>query len=173
MYTREMERNRKAAEDMGMTLEKWFEGLDKNAFVKIATKDGTRFILAGRCDRVLEKMTKLDEAYKEKARKAMELAKEKYLDAISREVDSTYGPKKRKTYESHVRGLGTAFLKTVVAYEKFKPLKERKVTDDFVAAPCIDDVDDPVYVAYIEGNEVGMYEKINENGEGDVMRTGK
>lgn len=152
-----------------MKLKTWFDGLDKNAYVKIATKDGTRFILAGRCDCVLEEMPKRDEVYKEKARIDMEKAKEKYIDAASRNVGSIYNPKKKKTYESHVRGLGTAFLKTIVAYEKFKPLEERRVVDDFVAASIMDDVDAPVYVVYIEGTEVGMYEKINSDGKGDVM----
>lgn len=152
-----------------MTLGKWFEGLDRSAYVKIATKDGTRFILAGTFEDVLNDIPRRDEAYKDKAHKAMEVAKEKYLNAVSKDLGSIYNPKKRKTYESHVRGLGTAFLKTIVAYEKFKPLIERRVVDDFIAASCMDDVDNPVYVVYIEGNEVGMYEKINADGKADVM----
>lgn len=169
MRTCEMERIRTATEDMGMTLKKWFEGLDENAYVRVATKDGTRFVLAGTCKDVLDEMPNFDGTYKKKAFAAMESAKEKYLSAVSIDTGSIYNPKKRKTHEGHVKGLGTQFLKAIVAYEKFKPLSERRVVDDFVAGKCIDDVDAPVYVVYVEGNEAGAYEKINADGKGDVM----
>ena len=149
-----------------MKLKTMLNEMEPTAYIKIGTQAGTNFFYAGTVEGIKSQMDSMTGRMRRKTRYNFEKAKLFLADADERWEKRNQNDPRIQGYH---KAAHTKYKMAKEAWEQFKPPADREVLDYFIAEPIIDDVDG-VTVAIIAGSEYGSLTKIDENGNGVVMK---
>lgn len=150
-----------------MKLEKILSRMKPTEYVKIGTKYGSNFILAGTVETVSAEMNDPDTRAKLYRQVQGRLRKYEKIYANAREK---YEQSEKTAQDlGDLRHIKTMYDQIKACVDDYTVLGDREVFEKFKAHPIIDDVPD-VMVLNIEGIENGTLSKINADGKGVVMK---